>query len=94
MQLPIIGAPVRIYYAWNYLRVRDAILPPLGQYPCQNPTQSCTYPGFGTLPQGVLDSQIRPELNLIMQSNQAGQRIPASLLEPSHTLNFTVSRTF
>jgi outer membrane protein insertion porin family len=94
VQLPIIGAPVRIYYAWNYLRVRDAILPPLGEYPCQDATVSCTYPGFGTLPQGVLDSQIRPELNLIMQGNQAQQRIPASLLEPAHTLNFTVSRTF
>jgi outer membrane protein insertion porin family len=94
IQLPIIGAPVRIYYAWNYLRVRDAILPPLGQYPCQDPTQSCTYPGFENIPNGVLNSQIRPELNLIMQSNQAGQRIPPSLLEPAHTLNFTVSRTF
>jgi hypothetical protein len=94
IQLPIIGAPVRIYYAYNYLRVRNAILPPLGEYPCQDATTSCTYSGFGTLPQGVLNSQIRPELNLIMQSNQASQRIPASLLEPSHTLNFTVSRTF
>lgn len=94
VQLPIIGAPVRIYYAWNYLRVRDAILPPLGEYPCQDPTQSCTYPGFSTIPNGVLNSEIRPELNLIMQSNQASQRIPPTLLEPAHTLNFTVSRTF
>ncbi|HTZ75180.1 MAG TPA: outer membrane protein assembly factor BamA [Candidatus Aquilonibacter sp.] len=94
VQLPIIGAPVRIYYAWNYLRVRDAILPPLGEYPCQDATEACTYPGFSNLPGGVLDSQIRPELNLIMQSNQASQRIPPALLEPDHTLNFTVSRTF
>ena len=94
VQLPIIGAPVRIYYAYNYLRVRDAILPPIGQYPCEDATTACTYSGFGSLPQGVLDSQIRPELNLILQSAQASQRIPAALLEPAHTLNFTVSRTF
>ena len=94
VQLPIIGAPVRIYYAWNYLRVRDAILPPLGQYPCEDTSQPCTYSGFASLPAGVLNSQIRPSLNLIMQSNQAGQRIPPTLLEPAHTLNFTVSRTF
>jgi outer membrane protein insertion porin family len=96
VQLPIIGAPVRIYYAYNYLRVRDAILPPLGQYPCQGATPDtvCTNPIFSTLPAGVFNSQIQPELNLILQGNQATQRIPASLLEPSHTLNFTVSRTF
>jgi outer membrane protein insertion porin family len=94
VQLPIIGAPVRIYYAYNYLRVRDAILPPVGQYPCQDATLPCTYTGFENLPQGLLNSQIRPEMNLILQSNQANQRIPASLLEPTHTLNFTVSRTF
>ena len=94
VQLPIIGAPVRIYYAWNYLRVRDAILPPLGQYPCEDPTKPCSYAGFSTIPGGVLNSQIRPELNLIMQANQASQRIPPNLLEPAHTLNFTVSRTF
>jgi outer membrane protein insertion porin family len=97
VQLPIIGAPVRIYYAYNYLRVRDAILPPLGEYPCQNSnpvTNPCTNPIFQTLPQGVFESQVQPQLNLILQSNQASQRIPASLLEPSHTLNFTVSRTF
>ncbi len=94
VQLPIIGAPVRIYYAYNYLRVRNPIEPPLGQYPCEDATQSCTYPAFASVPQGVLDSQIRPELNLILQSAQASQRIPASLLEPTHTLNFTVSRTF
>jgi len=94
VQLPIIGAPVRVYYAWNYLRVRDAIQPPIGLYPCEDATKACTYSGFAGLPAGVLNSQIRPELNLIMQSNQAQQRIPPTLLEPAHTLNFTVSRTF
>jgi outer membrane protein insertion porin family len=97
IQLPIIGAPVRIYYAYNYLRVRDAIMPPLGEYPCQdsNPeTNPCTNPIYKSLPNGVFYSQIQPNLNLLLQGAQASQRIPASLLEPSHTLNFTVSRTF
>lgn len=87
VQLPIIGAPVRIYYAYNYLRVRNAILPPIGEFNLSDSQ-------IQTLPQGVLQSQVEPELNLILQSNQASQRIPASLLEPTHTLNFTVSRTF
>ena len=95
VQLPIIGAPVRIYYAYNYLRVNHAILPPLGQYPCQNlPLSECNYAPFQALPTGVFETQVQPNLNQILLSNQAGQRIPASLLEPKHTLNFTVSRTF
>jgi outer membrane protein insertion porin family len=95
VQLPIIGAPVRIYYAFNYLRVNHAILPPLGEYPCQNlKLPECNYAPFQALPTGVFETQIQPNLNQILMGSQAAQRIPASLLEPKHTLNFTVSRTF
>ena len=87
VQLPILGAPVRVFYAYNYLRVTQAILPPLGQY---NLSDSV----IKTLPPGILQTQIQPQLNLLLQSNQAQQRIPPALLEPQHTLNFTISRTF
>ncbi len=96
VQLPIIGAPVRIYYAYNYLRVNHAILPPLGEYPC--PESAAVRVQLralsGPCRRAFSGTQVQPNLNQILLSNQAGQRIPASLLEPKHTLNFTVSRTF
>jgi outer membrane protein insertion porin family len=95
-QLPIIQAPFRIYYAYNYLRLTETISPPCtaGQT-----AQNCGQGAFfidptvrKDLPSGVLQTQILPQLNTVLA--EGVQRIPAGLLEPSHTFRFTVSRTF
>lgn len=95
-QLPIIQAPFRIYYAYNYLRLTETISPPCttGQT-----AQTCGQGAFfidptvqKNLPSGVYQTQILPQLNTVLAEQV--QRIPAGLLEPSHTFRFTVSRTF
>ncbi len=96
VQLPIIQAPFRIYYAYNYLRLTETISPP-----CMAGQTAATCGQGGVfvdpqilagLPPGVLSTQILPQLQTILA--QQVQRIPAGLLEPQHTFRFTVSRTF
>jgi len=85
--LPIVNAPFRVYYAYNYLRLNQTIEAPLGAY-------SLTDAQKAALPPGVLETQIVPELTTLLQQAQASQRIPPSLLEPKSTFRFTVGRTF
>jgi len=85
--LPIVNAPFRFYYAYNYLRLNRTIEAPLGAY-------SLTDAQKAALPPGVLETQIVPELSTLLQQAQASQRIPPSLLEPKSTFRFTVGRTF
>jgi outer membrane protein insertion porin family len=96
VQLPIIQAPFRIYYAYNYLRLTETIQPPCqaGQTPatCGQGAYYIDPNQFAALPPGVYQTQIYPQLQTILQ--QQVQRLPAALLEPSHTFRFTVSRTF
>ena len=53
--LPIVNAPFRFYYAYNYLRLNQTIEAPLGAY-------SLTDAQKAALPPGVLETQIVPEL--------------------------------
>ncbi len=46
----------------------------------------------GTLPPGVFETQIAPQLDTIL--NQQLQHIPAGLIEPKQTFRFTVGKTF
>ncbi len=85
--LPIVNAPFRFYYAYNYLRLNQTIEAPLGAY-------SLTDAQKAALPPGVLQTQIVPELTNLLFQAQASQRIPPSLLEPKSTFRFTVGRTF
>ena len=85
--LPIVNAPFRFYYAYNYLRLNQTIEPPAGAY-------SLTDAQKAALPPGVLETQIVPELTTLLLQAQASQRIPSSLLEPKSTFRFTVGRTF
>jgi outer membrane protein insertion porin family len=85
VQLPIVNAPFRIYYAYNWLRLNSTIL---GAAPLFSISQSVR----DSLPPGVLETQILPDLNTISQTET--QRLPANLIEPKHTFRFTVSRTF
>jgi outer membrane protein insertion porin family len=86
--LPIVNAPFRFYYAYNYLRLNHTIVPPNGAYYFSQPVED-------SLKQlGVFNTQIVPTLNTFLEQLQSSQTIPPSLLEPKSTFRFTVSRTF
>jgi outer membrane protein insertion porin family len=87
-QLPIIQAPFRIYYAVNYLRLRQTIGPPPGAFFIP-PAQEAFLNQIG-----VFKTVIAPNLNNFLQQTQSVQRIPPGLLEPRTSLRFAVSRTF
>jgi outer membrane protein insertion porin family len=102
VQLPIVNAPFRFYYAYNFLRQASTIT---------GPTNACSTAG-GTIPvtlncgggfflsdaqkasltQEIYQTQIAPQLNTFLQ--QSVQRYPSGLIEPKHTFRFTVGRTF
>ncbi|MGA7625538.1 MAG: outer membrane protein assembly factor BamA, partial [Candidatus Acidiferrales bacterium] len=83
--LPIVNAPFRIYYAYNYLRLDQTINGLAGGYYLSDAERN-------SLPPGVLQTQVAPALQQIIQTNT--QHIPANLLEPQHTFRFTVGKTF
>jgi outer membrane protein insertion porin family len=83
--LPIVNAPFRFYYAYNYHRLNQTISGLPGGYYLSEAVKN-------SLPPGVLQTQIAPELNTILEEQR--QQIPASLLEPKHTFRFTVGKTF
>ena len=83
--LPIVNAPFRIYYAYNYLRLNETINGLSGGYALSEAVKDA-------LPPGVLETQIAPQLQNIIILNT--QHIPANLIEPVHTFRFTVGKTF
>jgi outer membrane protein insertion porin family len=83
--LPIVNAPFRIYYAYNYLRLNDTINGLSGGYALSDAVKNA-------LPPGVLETQIAPQLQAFITANT--QHIPAGLIEPQHTFRFTVGKTF
>jgi len=86
VQLPVVNAPFRFYYAYNYLRLTGTLTGSRG--------------GFYLTPEqinylkdiGVLDSQVLPTLNNYL--DEQVQRLPANLVEPRQTFRFTVGKTF
>jgi outer membrane protein insertion porin family len=85
VQLPIVNAPFRFYWAYNPLRLTNTITQPVGAY-YLSPEQKAA------LPPGVLATQIVPQLNRLISAQTL--RIPTGLFEPSNTFRFSVSRTF
>jgi len=83
VQLPILNAPFRLYWAYNLARLRTVIDPPPGSFTISDDLRL-------SLPPGVLDSQLIPQLNALAD---AGAR-RFSFVEPLRTFRFTVSRTF
>jgi len=83
--LPIVNAPFRVYYAYNYLRLTGTITGLTGGYNLSDAVK-------GQLPAGVLETQIVPQL--LQDIAAAQQKIPAGLLEPRSTFRFTVGKTF
>ena len=102
VQLPIVNAPFRFYYAYNFLRQNDTITGPMNACSTAGGTISANNTcggGFflsdaqkASLTQGIYQTQIAPQLNQFLQ--QQVQRYPAGLIEPKHTFRFTVGRTF
>jgi outer membrane protein insertion porin family len=102
VQLPIIQAPFRIYYAYNVHRLYQALVP---QNPYIEPSEICGTPGLdpvcpagvpnglGTLPTlfkgPIWDLEMKPSLEQILRSPGA-----LNYFEPKTTFRFTVSRTF
>jgi outer membrane protein insertion porin family len=85
VQLPIVNAPFRFYYAYNYLRLNQTINGPRGGFFLSDAQKAA-------LPPSVFETQIAPQLETIL--DQQVQRIPAGLIEPKQTFRFTISRTF
>ena len=83
VQLPIVQAPFRIYWAYNAYRYKQNIATPHGDYFISDQLRQ-------SLPPGVLTGQIIPQLNNLL----AAQSQLLRYAEPLRTIRFTVSRTF
>jgi outer membrane protein insertion porin family len=84
VQLPIINAPFRLYWAYNLNRLEQQIAAPLTNF------QSINYQNVRqAVGSSLWDTQVLPQL-LNYQVNT--QRI--NFFEPANTFMFTVSRTF
>jgi len=83
IQLPVVNAPFRFYWAYNLNRYRRVIFEPRGDFFLSEELRN-------SLPPGVLDSQILPQLNNLL--GIGATRI--NFFEPLRTFRFTVSRTF
>jgi len=103
VQLPIIQAPFRIYYAYNVHRLRQELV---AQRPYLEPKDICEpasvsnrlaacpsgvtlgyYPS--TLPADIWEFNVKPQLQFVL--NNPGR---LNYFEPLTTFRFTVSRTF
>jgi outer membrane protein insertion porin family len=87
VQLPIVQAPFRVYYAYNIHRLHEEIVAPR---PYLNPNDvSFLKSAFNGIDPTIFPLQIQPQLNLIQ--NNPGR---LNYFEPQTTFRFTVSRTF
>jgi len=83
VQLPIINAPFRLYWAYNALRFTDLITEPRGDFYLSPQV-------INSLPPGVYQTQILPQTNALID----GLALRTQTREPLKTFRFTVSRTF
>ncbi len=82
VQLPIVNAPFRIYWAYNPTRYSQTLVPPAGAFNVSDALRQ-------SLPPGVFNAQILPQLNNLVNNPQK-----LNFFEPARTFRFTVSRTF
>jgi outer membrane protein insertion porin family len=85
VQLPIVQAPFRLYWGYDYLRYNRQIVAPIGDFNITQDQRTL----FGPQGLNILDSLILPQLTRSV-SNPAQFRYT----DPLKTLRFTVSRTF
>jgi len=88
IQIPIIQAPFRIYYAYNYLRFNRTVEPPEGAFYFP-PEERLALQQLG-----VFDTQIVPAVQNFLTATRSQQTVAPSLFEAARTLRFAVSRTF
>ena len=87
VQLPIIQAPFRIYYAYNVHRLHQELVAPNSFI---NPSEiSYLKSTLDPLDKTIFPLQVEPQLNFIL--NNPGR---LNYFEPKTTFRFTVSRTF
>jgi outer membrane protein insertion porin family len=87
VQLPIVQAPFRVYYAYNVHRLHEEIIAP---QPYLNPNDvNFLKTAFNGIDPTIFPLQIQPQLNIIQ--NNPGR---LNYFEPQTTFRFTVSRTF
>jgi outer membrane protein insertion porin family len=87
VQIPIIQAPFRIYYAYNLHRLYQEIVP---HAPYIEPSEiDSLKSSFNAIDPTIYPLQIAPQLNFIQ--NNPGR---LNYFEPHTTFRFTVSRTF
>jgi outer membrane protein insertion porin family len=84
VQLPIINAPFRLYWAYNFARVEQQIAAPITNFQSNELTAIENSVG-----PSIWNSQILPQLQNYQVNSQ---RI--NFFEPKSTFRFTVSRTF
>jgi outer membrane protein insertion porin family len=85
VQLPIVQAPFRIYYAYNFSRLRQQLVAPDNAFDKGSVDNLCATLGIP----GVCENVIRPQLNNFQ--NNPGR---LNFFEPTHAFRFTISRTF
>jgi outer membrane protein insertion porin family len=83
VQLPIVNAPFRLYWAYNALRYKELIAASRGDFFLSDQQRQ-------SLPPGVLQNSVLPQLTGLL--DQRAQRL--GYFEPLRTIRFTVSRTF
>jgi outer membrane protein insertion porin family len=83
VQLPIVNAPFRIYWAYNLHRLNRVIATPRGAFALTDEFRQ-------SLPPGVFEAQLAPQLNRLLDQRSVQLRF----FEPLRTIRFTVSRTF
>jgi outer membrane protein insertion porin family len=82
VNLPIVHAPFRIFWAYNFLRYNQLIVGPQGDFFLSDELKR-------SLPPGVLETQILPQL-----THTAANPQQFNYVDPLRTIRFTVSRTF
>ena len=87
VQLPIVQAPFRVYYAYNVNRLHEEIIAPTPFFN-QNDLNFLKT-AFNSVDPTIFPLQIQPQINNIL--NNPGR---LNYFEPKTTFRFTVSRTF
>jgi outer membrane protein insertion porin family len=82
VNLPVLNAPFRLYWSYNFRRLAQQIVAPVSVFNVPNSVKN-------GLPFDVYESQIRPQINNLLANPG---RI--NYFEPVRTFRFTVSRTF
>lgn len=94
VQLPVVNAPFRIYWAYNFNRLNSVIPEPVGDAVRGSDGQFLTDPLRAAIPGGVTGPIYRTVIEPQLQSTISLSARRLNFFEPLKTFRFTVSRTF